>query len=141
VKRQDQQAAAGVIVGDGAWLDRLQGELRGALAPVFAQARSRLTAFAYIGARGDKTVGVTRQHAGITGQVENCQTTVFAAYVTGRGRADPRPADRPRAGLEPGVSVAGKMRRFLPVPELFPADLCVPLTGRPLRLGNPGASG
>jgi SRSO17 transposase len=155
VKSQDQQVAAGAIVGDGAWLDRLQGELRGALAPVFAQARSRLTAFAYIGAvlagpgdrkscwqlaeraghatpwrmqallaehawqweaalkalqrfilahlgdrqavlvvdetaelkQGDKTVGVTRQHAGITGQVENCQTVVFAAYVTGRGHA------------------------------------------------------
>jgi hypothetical protein len=49
VKSQDQQVAAGAIGGDGAWLDRLQGELRGALAPVFAQARSRLTAFAYIG--------------------------------------------------------------------------------------------
>jgi SRSO17 transposase len=128
----------------------LHGELRGLLAPVFAQARSRLTAFAYIGAllaepgdrkscwqlaeaaghatprrmqallaehawdwtaalkalqqfiaarlgdpeaimvldetaelkKGDRTVGVARQHAGITGQVENCQTIVFAAYVT-----------------------------------------------------------
>jgi SRSO17 transposase len=155
VKSQDQQVAAGAIVGDGAWLDRLQGELRGALAPVFAQARSRLTAFAYIGAllaepgdrkscwqpaeraghatprrmqallaghaweweaalkalqrftlthlgdrqavlvvdetaelkQGDKKVGVTRQHAGITGQAENCQAVVFAAYVTGRGHA------------------------------------------------------
>ena len=120
------------------------------LAPVFAQARSRLTAFAYMGAllaeRGDRrscwqlaeqagnatprrmqallaehawdwkaalaalqrfivarlgdreavvvldetaelkkgqaTVGAARQYAGITGQVENCQTVVFAAYVT-----------------------------------------------------------
>ena len=42
--------AAGAIVEDGAWLDGLQGELRGLLAPVFAQARSRLMAFAYIGA-------------------------------------------------------------------------------------------
>ena len=42
--------AAGAIVEDGSWLDRLQGELRGLLAPVFAQARSRLAAFAYIGA-------------------------------------------------------------------------------------------
>jgi SRSO17 transposase len=33
------------------------------------------------------TVGVARQHAGITGQVENCQTVVFAAYVTARGHA------------------------------------------------------
>ena len=50
--------AAGVIVEDRAWLERLDGELRGVLAPVFAQARSRLTAFAYIGAllseRGDR---------------------------------------------------------------------------------------
>jgi len=144
--------AAGAIVEDGAWLDRLQGELRGLLAPVFAQARSRLMAFAYIGAllaepgdrrscwqlaeaaghatprrmqallaehawdwkaalaalqrfilarlgdpgaivvldetaelkKGDRTVGVARQYAGITGQVENCQTVVFAAYVTAR---------------------------------------------------------
>jgi len=142
--------AAGAIVEDRAWLEKLQGELRGLLAPVFAQARSRLTAFAYIGAllaeRGDRkscwqlaeaaghatprrmqallgghvwdwttalaalqrfiaahlgdpeaivvldetaelkkgtaTVGVGRQHAGITGQVENCQTVVFASYVT-----------------------------------------------------------
>jgi len=42
--------AAGAIVEDGAWLGRLQGELRGLLAWVFAQARSQLTAFAYIGA-------------------------------------------------------------------------------------------
>ena len=50
--------AAGAIVEDGAWLEKLHGELRGLLAPVFAQARSRLTAFAYIGAllaeRGDR---------------------------------------------------------------------------------------
>ena len=32
-------------------------------------------------------VGVARQHAGITGQVENCQTVVFAAYVTARAHA------------------------------------------------------
>jgi SRSO17 transposase len=30
------------------------------------------------------TVGVARQHADITGQVENCQTVVFLAYVTAR---------------------------------------------------------
>ena len=134
--------AAGAIVEDGAWLGKLHGELRSLLAPVFAQARSRLAAFSYIGAllaeRGDRrscwqlaeaaghvtprrmqallaehawdwtaalaalqrfilahlsdaeaimvldetaelkkgqaTVGVGRQHAGITGQVENCQS-------------------------------------------------------------------
>jgi hypothetical protein len=38
------------MVEDGAWLGRLQGELRSLLAPVFAQARSRLAAFAYLGA-------------------------------------------------------------------------------------------
>jgi SRSO17 transposase len=30
---------------------------------------------------------VARQHAGITGQVENCQTVVFMAYVTARAHA------------------------------------------------------
>jgi hypothetical protein len=37
--------------------------------------------------KGTATVGVGRQHAGITGQVENCQTVVFAAYVTARAHA------------------------------------------------------
>ena len=48
--RQDNEVAAGAIVEDRAWLEKLHGELRGLLAPVFAQARSRFTAFAYIGA-------------------------------------------------------------------------------------------
>jgi hypothetical protein len=50
VTQQDQQVAAAVIVGDGRWLGRLQDELRGLLAPVFCQARSRLAGLAYIGA-------------------------------------------------------------------------------------------
>jgi SRSO17 transposase len=155
VRRQDQQVTAGAIVEDGRWLAGLQDQLRARLAPVFCQARSRLAAFAYLGAlltapgerrscwqlagqagqatprrmqallaehrwdwrealgglqrfildhladpqavlvldetaelkQGQMTVGVARQHAGITGQVENCQTVVFAAYVTGRGHA------------------------------------------------------
>jgi predicted enzyme related to lactoylglutathione lyase len=42
--------AAAAIVEDGRWLGKLHGELRALLGPVFAQARSRLTAFAYISA-------------------------------------------------------------------------------------------
>ena len=155
MRRQDQQVAAAAIVEDGRWLGNLHDELRGLLAPVFAQARSRLAAFAYLGAllaepgdrrscwqlaeaaghrsprrlqallaehawdwkaalgalqrfilahladpqavlvidetaelkKGQMTVGAARQHAGITGQVENCQTVVNCAYVTGRGHA------------------------------------------------------
>ena len=49
VRQQDQQVAAAAIVEDGGWLGKLQEELRAAIAPVFCQARSRLTAFAYIG--------------------------------------------------------------------------------------------
>jgi len=147
--------AVGAIVGDGAWPGELRRELFAQLAGVFAQARSRFTAFAYIGAllsepgdrrscwqlagqaghatprrvqallaehrwdwkaalaalqrfivgrlgdagailaidetaglkKGTATVGVARQYAGITGQVENCQAVVFAAYVTARGHA------------------------------------------------------
>ena len=36
--------------------------------------------------KGTMTVGVARQHAGITGQVENCQSVVFMAYVAARAR-------------------------------------------------------
>ena len=155
VRTLKSEVAAGAIVGDGAWLGELRRELFAQLAGVFAQARSRFTAFAYIGAllsepgdrrscwqlaeqaghatprrmqallaehrwdwaaalralqrfivgrlgdagailaidetaelkKGTATVGVARQYAGITGQVENCQTVVFAAYVTARGHA------------------------------------------------------
>jgi len=153
VRHLNSEVAVGAIVGDGAWLGELRRELFSLLAGVFAQARSRLAAFAYVGAllaepgdrrscwqlaeaaghatprrmqallaehrwdwraalaalqrfivgrlgdagailaidetaelkKGDQTVGVARQYAGITGQVENCQTVVFAAYVTARG--------------------------------------------------------
>ena len=53
---------------------------------------------------------MARQHAGITGQIENCQTVVFAAYVTARAHALldfrlylPKSwcADRGRAGSGP----------------------------------------
>jgi len=173
VRKQDQQVAAAAIVEAGGWLGRLQDELRAAVAPVFCQARSRLAAFAYIGAllagagdrsscwqlaeaaghatprrmqallgehawdwkaalkalqrlivahlgdpeailvldetaelkKGQMTVGVARQHAGITGQVENCQTVVFLAYVTARatpcstsGSTCPGPGARIRSG-------------------------------------------
>jgi SRSO17 transposase len=155
VRTLNNEVAAGAIVGDGAWLGELRRELFALLAGVFMQARSRLAAFAYIGAllaepgdrrscwqlaeaaghrsprrmqallaghlwdwkaalaalqqfitarlgdpeailaldetaelkKGTATVGVARQYAGITGQVENCQTVVFAAYVTHRARA------------------------------------------------------
>jgi SRSO17 transposase len=36
--------------------------------------------------KGTMSVGVARQHAGITGQTGNCQTVVFLAYVTARAR-------------------------------------------------------
>jgi SRSO17 transposase len=37
--------------------------------------------------RGDATACVAPQHAGCTGKVENCVTTVFSAYVTANGQA------------------------------------------------------
>ena len=150
--------AVSAMVGDNAWLAKLQGELCALIAPVFAQARSRFAAFAYVAAllavagdrkscwqlgeqaghatprrmqallaeyawdwravlkrlqqfilahlgdpdailvldetaelkKGTMTVGVARQHAGITGitgQIGNCQTVVFLAYVTARAHA------------------------------------------------------
>jgi SRSO17 transposase len=37
--------------------------------------------------QGCRTVGVARQYTGVTGQVENCQVSVHAAYVSSRGQA------------------------------------------------------
>jgi SRSO17 transposase len=37
--------------------------------------------------KGEATAGVAPQHAGCTGTVENCVTTVFCAYVTANGQA------------------------------------------------------
>jgi len=50
VRTLNNEVAAGAIVGDGAWLGELRRELFALLAGVFMQARSRLAAFAYIGA-------------------------------------------------------------------------------------------
>ena len=36
--------------------------------------------------QGCHTVGVARQYTGVTGQVENCQVSVHAGYVSCRGR-------------------------------------------------------
>ena len=37
--------------------------------------------------KGDATACVSPQHAGVTGKVENCVTSVFSAYVTAHGQA------------------------------------------------------
>ena len=37
--------------------------------------------------QGNHTVGVARQYTGVTGQVENCQVSVHAGYVSSRGQA------------------------------------------------------
>jgi SRSO17 transposase len=37
--------------------------------------------------KGDLSAGVQRQYSGTAGRVENCQIGVFAAYVSGKGRA------------------------------------------------------
>ena len=50
VRTLNNEVAVEAIVGDGAWLGELRRELFALLAGVFAQARSRLAAFAYIGA-------------------------------------------------------------------------------------------
>jgi hypothetical protein len=153
VTKQDQhEVAVAVMLGDRDWQGELLAELCALIAPLFAQARSRFAAFAYVAAllavagdrkscwqlgeqaghatprrmqallaeyawdwrvvlerlqgfvlahladpdailvldetaelrKGTMTVGVGRQHAGITGQIENCQTVVFLACVTAR---------------------------------------------------------
>jgi hypothetical protein len=202
--------AAAAIVEDRVWLGGLRRGLFALLAGVFAQARSRLTAFAYIGAllaepgdrkscwqlaeaaghatprrmqallaelawdwaaalaalqrfilahlsdaaaivvldetaelkKGQATVGVGRQHAGITGQVENCQAVVFAAYVTARGHTLP-----PAPGHQPGKPRHPRRRIRLVTMATTPpgprplAPLPRPAQSRPRHLNIAGRKG
>src|SRR5258708_7192649 len=51
VTKQDQhEVAAGAMLGEHAWPGKLHGELCALIAPVFAHARSRFAAFAYVAA-------------------------------------------------------------------------------------------
>lgn len=61
-----------------AWIPDLDGDLTGPGIAIDETAHIK---------HGDATACVAPQHAGCTGQVENCVTTVFSAYVTARGQA------------------------------------------------------
>ena len=61
-----------------AWVPDLDGDLIGPGIAIDETAQLK---------NGQATACVAPQHAGCTGQVENCVTTVFCAYVTGCGQA------------------------------------------------------
>jgi len=61
-----------------AWLPDLDGDLIGPGIAIDETAQLK---------HGDDTACVAPQHAGCTGKVENCVTTVFSAYVTPHGQA------------------------------------------------------
>jgi hypothetical protein len=61
-----------------AWIPDLDGDLIGPGIAIDETAQLK---------HGDATACVAPQHAGCTGQVENCVTTVFSAYVTANGQA------------------------------------------------------
>jgi SRSO17 transposase len=61
-----------------AWIPDLDGDLTGPGIAIDETAQLK---------KGDATACVAPQHAGCTGQVENCVTTVFSAYVTAHGQA------------------------------------------------------
>ena len=61
-----------------AWLPDAEGDLIGPGVAIDETAHLK---------RGDATACAAPQHAGCTGKVENCVTTVFSAYVTAAGQA------------------------------------------------------
>ena len=61
-----------------AWVPNLDGDLIGPGIAIDETAQLK---------HGEATACVAPQHAGCTGQVENCVTTVFSAYVTAHGQA------------------------------------------------------
>lgn len=60
------------------WIPDVDGDLIGAGIAIDETAQLK---------HGDATACVAPQHAGCTGKVENCVTTVFSAYVTAGGQA------------------------------------------------------
>lgn len=61
-----------------AWIPDTEGDLIGPGVAIDETAQLK---------RGDETACMAPQHAGCTGQVENCLTTVFSVYVTAHGQA------------------------------------------------------
>jgi len=77
--RWDWQQLRGGLAGlAAAWLPDVDGDLIGVGLAIDETAQLK---------QGDATACVAPQHAGCTGKVENCVTTVFCAYVTAGGQA------------------------------------------------------
>ncbi len=78
-----------------AWIPDAEGDLIGPGIAIDETAQLK---------HGDATACVAPQHAGCTGHVENCVTTVFSAYVTANGQA----------WADFGVYLPGRWARDLP---------------------------
>jgi SRSO17 transposase len=77
--RWDWQELRGRLAGlAAAWIPDVDGDLIGPGLAIDESAQLK---------QGDATACVAPQHAGCTGKVENCVTTVFCAYVTAGGQA------------------------------------------------------
>jgi SRSO17 transposase len=75
----DWQDLRGGLAGlAAAWVPEVDGDLIGPGLAIDETAQLK---------QGDATACVAPQHAGCTGKVENCVTTVFCAYVTAHGQA------------------------------------------------------
>lgn len=72
------QLRAGLAGLAAGWIPDVAGDLIGSGLAIDETAHLK---------RGDATACVSPQHAGCTGKVENCVTTVFSAYVTATGKA------------------------------------------------------
>ena len=73
-----RELRAGLAGLAAAWVPDAEGDLVGPGIAIDETAQLKC---------GDATACVAPQHAGCTGQVENCVTTVFSAYVTAKGQA------------------------------------------------------
>jgi hypothetical protein len=75
---------------------------------------------------GDATACVAPQHAGCTGHVENCVTTVFSAWVTTSGNAE-SPGRRTFLGETPST---GRLRAFPAMSACIRVSACKPAMRR-----------
>src|ERR1035441_7605427 len=96
--------AVSAMVEDSAWLGKLRGELCALIAPVFAQARSRFAAFAYVAAllavTGDRKSGAGGRLGGGGGRAPRGGARRGSRARCGRRRG--RGAPPARGGGGPG---------------------------------------
>src|SRR5258708_26651861 len=136
VTKQDQhEVAAGAMLGEHAWPGKLHGELCALIAPVFAQARSRFAAFAYVAALL-ATAGDRRSCWQLGEQAGHDTPRRMQAVAGGGVLPAGKRAGRPGPAPGPPLAVISPPHRAVPVPPRAAPPRDPPAPPHPRTLGT-----